>query len=128
MKLPKTCIGLQRRYDDESKRRPVQRIVPEFFAKEVFLLLGKLTKKQKSDITATIELYGGTVSATFTKKTSFVLCDEDEIDNFEDDAKQAIEAKIPIVGYDFIDQCIAQAKMVPHKKFEVVNFHNFNPI
>jgi hypothetical protein len=50
-------------------------------------------------------------------QVTFFICEEDDLDNHEDDAKQATELKIPIVKKDFIYECIKQAKKVPHAKF-----------
>lgn len=60
-------IGIQRRYDDEMKRRAVKRVVPEFFGKDTFMLLAK-KKAQVNEGTDEVELYGGVVSKKFTNK------------------------------------------------------------
>ncbi len=49
-------VGVQRRYDDETKRRAVQRKVPELFDKENYLLLLK-AQEDKDEMTKDIELY-----------------------------------------------------------------------
>jgi hypothetical protein len=40
-------VGMQRRYDDEMKRRAIRRFVPQFFSKDVFLILGEKPKAKE---------------------------------------------------------------------------------
>eukprot|EP00027_Filamoeba_sp_ATCC50430_P006946 CAMPEP_0168558966 /NCGR_PEP_ID=MMETSP0413-20121227/10261_1 /TAXON_ID=136452 /ORGANISM="Filamoeba nolandi, Strain NC-AS-23-1" /LENGTH=489 /DNA_ID=CAMNT_0008590141 /DNA_START=40 /DNA_END=1509 /DNA_ORIENTATION=+ len=114
-------IGMQRRYDDENKRRAIRRVVPEFFAKDTFLILGNLTKKQKEELQTDIELYGGVAGNKLTKKTTIILCPEEDAKDFEDDLKQATELKITILSPDYIAQCIKDKKKSNTNKF-VVNY------
>lgn len=58
-------IGLQRRFDDESRRRAVRRVVPEFFKDETFLVLGSCDNEEFVD---NINLYGGLSVKKFVKK------------------------------------------------------------
>jgi len=58
---------VQRRYDDKMKRRAVKREVVDCFKKEIFFLMGKLSRKD-DEIKDDIELSGGIVSSTLTKK------------------------------------------------------------
>jgi hypothetical protein len=59
-------IGLQRRFDDESRRRAVRRVVPEFFNHETFLLLGAACDNE--EFVDNINLYGGLIVRKFVKK------------------------------------------------------------
>jgi len=110
-------IALQRRYDDESKRRPVKREAPQFFDKETILILGEMTKKEKMELTTDVETYGGLVAAKFTRKVTLVFCQESELDNYPDEAKQAKESKVPLVNLDYFSSCVKQGKKVDTKNF-----------
>jgi hypothetical protein len=43
----------------------------------------------------------------------------DDLDKFQDEASQAVDAKIPIVTPDFVRECIAEKKKVSTQKFLV---------
>jgi hypothetical protein len=62
--------GIQRRYDDETKRRAVLRKVPQFFDNDNFYIMGSYSKKEKEELTADLELYGGVHCSKITKKVS----------------------------------------------------------
>eukprot|EP01114_Cavostelium_apophysatum_P014430 TRINITY_DN3748_c0_g1_i1.p1 TRINITY_DN3748_c0_g1~~TRINITY_DN3748_c0_g1_i1.p1 ORF type:complete len:463 (-),score=163.77 TRINITY_DN3748_c0_g1_i1:44-1432(-) len=111
-------VGMQRRYDDENKRRAIRRVAPEFFDGDTFLILG-IKGKDKTELTTTIETYGGLVGAKFTKKTTIVICPEADAANLAADLKQASDAGIPVVSPDFIENCVKQKKKAATKDYAV---------
>eukprot|EP00727_Mastigamoeba_balamuthi_P011365 m51a1_g6851 hypothetical protein (543) ;mRNA; r:98277-100002 len=120
LKLPNdtsACVGMQRRYDDESKRRVVKREVPQFFSDSTFHFAGKWADAVKDDLTEDINMYGGLVSGALTKKVTVVLCGKDDAEGYDRAKGKAREWDIPVVSDDYVAACIAAAKLVatgPH--------------
>ena len=80
----------------ESKRQ----ILDSRFAGMTFVLTGALTKFTREEATEKIELMGGKVSGSVSKKTSYVVVGE----NAGSKERKAIELGIPILSEDaFLD-------------------------
>lgn len=75
-------------------------IVDTRFAGQTFVLTGALTKFTRDEATEKIELFGGKVSGSVSKKTSFVVVGE----NAGSKERKARELNIPILSEDeFLD-------------------------
>ncbi len=71
-------------------------VVDTRFAGQTFVLTGALTKFTRDEATEKIELYGGKVSGSVSKKTSFVVVGE----NAGSKERKARELNIPILSED----------------------------
>lgn len=110
-------IGIQRRYDDEMKRRAVRRVVPDLFSKETFAIL--LPKKEKEPLKEAIELYQGLVCEKILKKVTFIVSDSSELDDYESELETAKEHDIDVVSVDFILDSIRDSKLVSPSKYKL---------
>jgi len=109
---------VQRRYDDKMKRRAVKREVVDCFKKEIFYLMGKLTRKD-DEIKDDIELSGGIVSSTLTKKVTHVVTLKKHLGDFPTEVDNAEKWNIPIVTEDFIVDSIEECKKLDEKDYIV---------
>jgi DNA ligase (NAD+) len=71
-------------------------VVDTRFAGQIFVLTGALTKFTRDEATEKIELFGGKVSGSVSKKTSFVVVGE----NAGSKERKARELNIPILSED----------------------------
>lgn len=71
-------------------------VVDTRFAGQIFVLTGALTKFTRDEATEKIELFGGKVSSSVSKKTSFVVVGE----NAGSKERKAHELNIPILSED----------------------------
>jgi len=116
----RNIIGIQRRYDDEMKRRAVKRIAPEFFSKDNFMLLSKMNRKSRKEFIKLLESYGAVVSSNFNNKITVVLCEENQLSSsFEMDVLKAIESSIPVVSLTFVEKSIEAKRRLDTKEFEL---------
>eukprot|EP01098_Paradermamoeba_levis_P007128 TRINITY_DN2957_c0_g5_i2.p1 TRINITY_DN2957_c0_g5~~TRINITY_DN2957_c0_g5_i2.p1 ORF type:complete len:488 (+),score=180.22 TRINITY_DN2957_c0_g5_i2:103-1464(+) len=115
MEKEENLVGIQRRYDDEMKRRAVRRVTPDIFSSEIVIVC--LPKKSKEPLERAITLYQGLVPAKLTKKVTAVVANEKYFDDFEDELNSAKEFDIPIVSSDFITDSIEAGKTVSRTKY-----------
>jgi hypothetical protein len=98
-------VGLQRRYDDENRRRAVKRATPVPFMKatNVFIAID-----QNEDILRVLETYSATISRkSVTSRTKVVVSSVADAPSFKIDIEKAQEEDIPIVTEDWIVACVA---------------------
>jgi hypothetical protein len=105
-----SLVGVQRRFDDESRRRAVRRVVPTLFDTHVFLLLldAPAQATRAADATA---LYGGLVSKTWKKAVTAVLATPTSLaaPAHLDALRKASAAGVPILDCAILDDVIAGA-------------------
>jgi hypothetical protein len=103
-------IGVQRRFDDESRRRAVRRVVPSLFDTHVFLLLLD-APAQATRVADTTTLYGGLVSKTWKKAVTAVLATPTSLaaPPHQDALRKASAAGVPIVDCAILDDVVAGA-------------------
>eukprot|EP01116_Phalansterium_solitarium_P015614 TRINITY_DN3467_c0_g1_i1.p1 TRINITY_DN3467_c0_g1~~TRINITY_DN3467_c0_g1_i1.p1 ORF type:complete len:498 (-),score=207.25 TRINITY_DN3467_c0_g1_i1:269-1705(-) len=111
-------IGMQRRFDDEMKRRAVKRIVPQFFDEETFFLALKAPKKG-GPLRTDIETYGGVIVAKLTSKVSIVVADKTDLDSYDKELKEAVSLGVVIVDKGFVVECIKLRKAADSKNFVI---------
>jgi len=109
---------LQRRYDDKMKRRAVKREVVECFKKEIFYLMGKFSRKE-DEIKDDIELSGGIVSSTLTKKVTHIVTVKKNVGDFPTEMENADKWSIPVVTEEFIADSIDECKKLDEKDYIV---------
>lgn len=99
-------IGVQRRFDDESRRRSVRRVVPDLFDTQIFLNL--VDKSAASAQLSWIATHGGLVAAKWKKAITAVLCvDSTLVDAANRDAlSKAVAAGVPLVHLNAIDDVV----------------------
>jgi hypothetical protein len=123
LKLPpdwRSCIGMQRRYDDESKRRLVKRFVPQFLENDVFYFGGAWKAVDKDEVSEEIGTYGGVMSGPLNNKVTLILINPNDFAGFENVKGKAREWGIPIVTKDFVYECIKQSKRLDSGPFVIV--------
>jgi hypothetical protein len=124
-------VGLQRRYDDESRRRAVRRVVPELFAAETFHVVG-----DDAELVDNMARYGGLISKKFVKKTVTAVvvvegsADMAALEKFQSEFKFAVvdvfehsaaphALGVPVLRAKYIDAVIenhiAAGKPAPNK-------------
>eukprot|EP00002_Diphylleia_rotans_P012146 TRINITY_DN2377_c0_g2_i11.p2 TRINITY_DN2377_c0_g2~~TRINITY_DN2377_c0_g2_i11.p2 ORF type:complete len:167 (+),score=45.83 TRINITY_DN2377_c0_g2_i11:70-570(+) len=105
---------LQRRYDDEMKRRRVKsnsrKKTPaitrtKVFDHHIFALFGTLPKSFH-DLAVEIESHGGVAVAEFIDRATFVICPDAEKASFATELKAAAEQNVPVVSYQFLVDAI----------------------
>lgn len=100
----KNCVGLQRRYDDEYKRRAVRRIAKNFFEQKYFVLY--MSDDEEVEIaTHVITSHKGSVTNSITNKTDIIIVDKGMIPEL-DELQELKGQDIPIVGIDWIIDCM----------------------
>lgn len=102
-------IGVQRRFDDESRRRSVRRVVPDLFGTQIFLNL--VDKSTAASQLAWIATHGGLVAAKWKKAITAVLCvDSTLVDAANRDAlSKAVAAGVPLLHLNAIDDVVGGA-------------------
>jgi hypothetical protein len=109
-------IGLQRRYDDEMKRRLVKRVAPKFFKGCTTTILVN-DEDVRTIMERTITTYGGTVRPAVTKRTKLVVCVEEDLKDFEDDYKVAEDNEIPVVKQEYLVACMEEEDKVDEANY-----------
>lgn len=101
----KECVGLQRRFDDESKRRAVIRLVDKFFKRCKFALF--LSDEDDSSARVIISTHGGIIKKGVDRAVHFVIVDTNHIDMIDMKTKSLIlEQDIPTLSVSWLVECI----------------------
>jgi len=109
-------VGIQRRFDDESKRRLVKRTVTKYLKGVTCVILSE--DEEFYDVARiVIETYGGSVKTSITKRIKLVVCNANEIDHFSDSVNQAHKNNVPVVTEQYLIDC-----MKLNKKLETDNY------
>jgi len=92
-------VGVQRRYDDESKRRAVKRLVENHFFKPftVFVAIDL-----NDNIIRVLKTYSATISSKLTTKTKLVITSKADEKIFSQELEAAKDNDIPVVTEDWI--------------------------
>eukprot|EP01125_Pyxidicula_operculata_P011334 TRINITY_DN3719_c0_g1_i1.p1 TRINITY_DN3719_c0_g1~~TRINITY_DN3719_c0_g1_i1.p1 ORF type:complete len:594 (-),score=192.94 TRINITY_DN3719_c0_g1_i1:18-1799(-) len=119
----KEFVGIQRRFDDEMKRRAVRRQNPEQFLKGANAFIAVSNSTDADHIASALRTYGGVVSKNITKRTKVVITSVSDMAKFQDDIGKAQEADIPLVKEDWLVDCIKQETLAEYnaEKYHVLN-------
>lgn len=100
-------VGVQRRFDDESRRRAVRRVVPELFGAHVFLLL--VDKSRAAAQADWIAAHGGLAAAKWKKAITVVLADDAALADaaHRDALLKATAARVPLLHFHVVDDVVA---------------------
>jgi hypothetical protein len=100
-------IGVQRRFDDESRRRAVRRVVPDFFGAHLFLVL--VEKSRAAVQIDWIATHGGLTAAKWKKAITAVLCSDETLADaaHRTALNTAVAANVPLLHFNVIDDVVA---------------------
>eukprot|EP01103_Thecamoeba_quadrilineata_P012569 TRINITY_DN3278_c0_g1_i1.p1 TRINITY_DN3278_c0_g1~~TRINITY_DN3278_c0_g1_i1.p1 ORF type:complete len:506 (-),score=138.01 TRINITY_DN3278_c0_g1_i1:116-1633(-) len=112
MELEKNLVGIQRRNDEPMKRRAVKREVPNIFKKEVFYI-----PRGFNDYILAAKVYGAEVENSINKTVTIFLCPESDVKNQTKEINKAQNYSIPIVGDDFLVDCITAGRRMDPKTY-----------
>jgi len=95
-------VGMQRRKDDEMKRRAVRRETPPPFFKGTAVFIALSDDSKRNEIASTIQTYGGTVRKSVTKRTDAVISTTEDLASCTADIEQAKSFGIPVISEQWI--------------------------
>jgi hypothetical protein len=101
-------VGVQRRKDDESRRRAVRRVVPELFAAHLFLPILADKPRAAAQLHA-VATHAGLTAATWKKAVTAVLLDDAALADVahRDLLRKAVAANVPLLHVAVIDDVVA---------------------
>lgn len=121
------CIGIQRRYDDEMKRRIVKRVAPcnktLFNGLSFYICTGRkktmLRSKDGKELEDAVKEFGGECVKDLSKDPSYVVLKAGDTASLEEAKKAKLSGHI--VNEHFIQYCIKYDKVLSFEKFSKVD-------
>lgn len=122
-----SCVGIQRRYDNEMKRRVVKREAPcnkTLFAGLTFCICtGRkkpmLKSKEGKELEDAVKEFGGSCVKDFSKNPDYIVMKAG--DTFSLDEVNQAQVKGHVVNENFIQYCVKYDKILDFKKFSKVD-------
>ena len=121
------CIGMQRRYDDEMKRRLVKREVAAdkslFEGKKFYICTGRkktmISSKDGKELEIVVKGFGGECTKKLADDVDYVVVKAGDTTSVQE--AKAAQLSGYIVNENFIPSCIKHDKLLSHKKFSKVD-------